>query len=99
MIRSRVPIERFGIYDPEPDLDGGPEIPDIDVMLATCSPLGRRVLIMFAVDKMTYYQISRKLRCPIGYVRQAHDFACLAMASECRRLGWTEDTYRAAIGG
>jgi len=98
--RSHVPIERYGVYDPEPDLDGPREpLPDVALMLASCSPLGRQMVQLVAVGGLTVKQAAHRLHVPLELGTLAHDGACVVVAGEFRRLGWTEEAYREAIGG
>ncbi len=87
--RTSAPVESFGIYDPEPDLDSGPDpVLDVESMMSTCSPLGRVVLVLVAVDGLSLSQVARRLRIPRDLASQAFDGASIAVAAECHRLGW-----------
>ncbi len=98
--RSSVPLASFGVYDPAPDLDSAPDpLPDVEAMLAACSPLGRQVLELVTLEGLSVKQAAHQLHMSQAICQAAHDGACLTVAREFRRLGWTEESYRMLVMG
>ncbi len=92
-----VSVESLVVLPDIPDPDQQRLLDLVEEVLDRCTELGRQVLMLCRVEEMSLGQVARRLGRPLGEVRRAHDDACLTVADEMRRRGWSETTWAAAI--
>jgi len=99
---DEAPIEAFGAMDPEPDLVAEP-IAIVHEVLGKCTETGQRLLgLVLGLDgdrPITLPAAARRLGIPVERARIVHDSACLTVANEMRRRGWTEASWARRISG
>ncbi len=94
---SATSIESFGVMPSIVDPDQERLLATVEEVLDRCTELGRQVLTLCRVEELSIHQAARRLGRPLGEVRRAHDAACVTVADEMRRRGWTEQSWYAAI--
>lgn len=92
-----IPVEDVGVLDEIPDPDQQRLLDLVDEVLDRCTSLGRTILLLVRVEGLSQGQIARRLGQPLGVVRKEHREACLTVAGEMQRRGWSETSWRAAI--
>lgn len=94
------PIESFATMDPEPDQAVEP-LAIVHEVLGKCTETGQRLLsLMLGLDgdrPVTLPAAARRLGIPVERARILHDSACLTIANEMRRRGWTERAWTRRI--
>lgn len=93
--RSDTAVEEFGLASLPADQPALLLV--VEEMLSQCTELGRKALVGFAVEGLTWLQLSRRLGVPVRRVQQEHDRAAQVVAAEFRRRGYTADQWSRMI--
>lgn len=95
LARTDTEVDRLGVMDGAGDRESLLHL--VEEVIELCTPIGRAMLRLVAIDELSVGQAARRLAITRREAQSEHDEACLTVAREFKRLGWTETSWLSAI--